>query len=267
VENVYRLIVLIEQTMARPSILRNPQLDGSPFYWEAGSTGVLLCHGFTATTAEVRLLARFLHEHAYTVAAPLLPGHGTTPQDCNRCTWQDWYASVEQTYQQLAAHCQRVIIGGESMGALLVLYLATQYPQVSSILCYAPALRLMLGHGSNFLLSILAPFVTSVSKAPSTDDNPWQGYGVEPLKGARQLMRLQKVILPLLPQIHQPILIMQGRLDPTVHPQSPQIIFDQVSSSIKEMHWLEHSTHCVILDKERDLAANLTLDFLKRVVA
>jgi carboxylesterase len=153
------------------------------------------------------------------------------------------------------------------MGALLVLYLATQYPQVSGILCYAPALRLMLGHGSNFLLSILAPFVTSISKAPQTDDNPWQGYGVEPLKGARQLMHLQKVILPLLPQIQQPILIMQGRLDPTVHPQSPQIIFDQVNSSIKELHWLEHSTHCVILDKERDLAANLTLDFLKRAVA
>jgi carboxylesterase len=265
VENVNRLIVLIEQTMTKASLLRNPHLEGSSFYWEAGSTGVLLCHGFTATTAEVRLLARFLHEYGYTVAAPLLPGHGTTPQDCNRFTWQDWYASVEQTYQQLAAHCQRVVIGGESMGALLVLYLATQFPQASGILCYAPALRLMLGRGSKSLLSILALFITSVPKAPSTDDNPWQGYGVEPLKGARQLLRLQKVILPLLPQIQQPILILQGRLDPTVHPQSPQLIFDQVSSSIKELHWLEHSTHCVILDKERDLTASLTLDFLTRV--
>ena len=100
----------------------------------------------------------------------------------------------------------------------------------------------------------------------STDDNPWQGYGVQPLKSVIQLLRFQKVILPQLSQIYQPILIVQGRLDPTVHPQSPQIIFDQVSSSIKELHWLEHSTHCVILDKERDLAASLTFDFLKRVV-
>jgi hypothetical protein len=29
---------------------------------------------------------------------------------------------------------------------------------------------------------------------------------------------------------------------------------------------LEHSTHCVILDKERDLAASLTNDFLKRIL-
>jgi carboxylesterase len=252
--------------MTHPSALRNPQLEGSPFYWEAGLIGVLLCHGFTATTAEVRLLARELHAHGYTVAAPLLPGHGTTPQDCNRSTWQDWYASVEQTYQQLAAHCQHVVIGGESTGALLVLYLASNHPEASGILCYAPALRLILGRTTNFLLSILAPFVTFVPKSPLADDNPWQGYTVQPLKGAVQLRRLQKVIYPILPQIRQPILILQGRLDPTVNPESSQIIYDQVSSSVKELHWLEHSTHCVILDKEHDLAASLTLDFLQRIL-
>jgi carboxylesterase len=195
-----------------------------------------------------------------------MPGHGTTPQDCNRFTWKDWYASVEQTYQQLASHCQKVVIGGESTGALLILRLAAEHPEVTAILCYAPALRLLLSPGKIFLLSLCAPFLTSIPKARSSDDNPWQGYAVDPLKGALQLLHLQKVILPILPQIHQPILILQGRLDPTVHPQSPQTIFDQVSSSVKELHWLEHSTHCVILDKEQELAASLTLDFLKRVV-
>jgi carboxylesterase len=249
--------------MTKPPTFRNPQLDGSPFYWQARSTGVLLCHGFTATTAEVRLLARTLYDNGYTVAAPLLPGHGTTPQDCNRFTWQDWYSSVEQTYQQLASSCQRVVIGGESTGALLVLYLAFKHPESAGILCFAPALHLRIGRASNFLLSVLAPLITSVPKSPSADDNPWQGYAVQPLKGAVQLRYLQTAVFSVLPQIHQPILVIQGRLDPTVHPESPQIIIDQVSSPIKELHWLEHSTHCVILDKERDLAFSLTLDFLK----
>ncbi|MFZ2097293.1 MAG: alpha/beta fold hydrolase [Anaerolineales bacterium] len=251
--------------MTQTSVLRNPHLEGSPFYWEAGPIGVLLCHGFTATTAEVRLLAQTLHSEGYSVAGPLLPGHGTTPRDCNRFSWQDWYASVEQTYQQLAVHCPTVVIGGESTGALLALYLAVKHSNAAGILCYAPALRLKLGRLSNFLLSVLSPFITSVPKPPSTDDNPWQGYAVQPLKGAIQLKRLQAVIHPLLPKIHQPILILQGGLDPIVHPQSPQIIIDRVSSTIKELHWLEHSTHCVILDKERDMAASLTLDFLQRL--
>jgi carboxylesterase len=248
-------------------LLRNPHLEGTPFYWESGPVGVLLCHGFTATTAEVRLLAGSLHEQGYSVAGPLLPGHGTTPQDCNQHTWQDWYTSVEHSYQQIASHCQTVVVGGESTGALLILRLAAMHSEIAGVLCYAPALRLLLAPAKVLLLSLCAPFLTSIPKAPSTDDNPWQGYAVDPLKGARELLRLQKVIYPLLPQIHQPIIILQGRLDPTVHPESPQIIFDQVSSSIKELHWLEHSTHCVILDKERDLAASMTLNFLKRVLA
>lgn len=247
------------------SYMRNPHLDGSAFYWQAGPVGVLLCHGFTATTAEVRLLAQSLLAEGYTVAGPLLPGHGTTPQDCNRHTWQDWYASLEETYQQLSARCETVIIGGESTGALLVLKLACQHPEASAVLCYAPALRLKLNRGVQFLLSLFVPFLTSIPKSPPTDDNPWQGYSVQPLKGARQLLRLQKVVLSLLPQVQQPILILQGRLDPTVHPSSPQIIYDRVASSVKELHWLENSTHCVILDKERHLAANLTIDFLRRV--
>lgn len=97
--------------MCESMVLRNPQLDGAPFYWKGGSTGVLLCHGFTATTAEVRLLAKTLYENGYTVTAPLLPGHGTSPEDCNRFTWQDWYACIEHTYQQLANDCHRVVIG------------------------------------------------------------------------------------------------------------------------------------------------------------
>jgi carboxylesterase len=253
--------------MTQASPLRNPHLQGDPFYWEAGPIGVLLCHGLTATTAEVRLLAQSLHQQGYTVAGNLLPGHGTNPEDCNRYTWQDWYASVEQTYQQLATRCQRVVVGGESAGGLLALRLAALHPEVAGILCYAPAIRLLLSPVKVFLLSLCVPFIPSIPKAPSTDNNPWQGYAVNPLKAANQLLRLQKVIYPLLPDIKQPILIIQGRLDPTVHPQSPQIIFDQVFSSLKVMYWLENSTHCVILDKERDKAASLTMDFLDQVFA
>lgn len=252
--------------MKRSSLLRNPHLEGASFYWQAGSTGVLLCHGFTATTAEVRLLAHALLAKGYSVAGPLLPGHGTTPQDCNRYTWKDWALSLDQAYQQLAARCTTVVVGGESTGALLALNLANDHPEVAAILCYAPALRLKLARSKVFLLTFLVPFLTSIPKPPSIDDNPWQGYSEQPLKGARQLLSLQKAVLPFLPQINQPILIMQGRLDPTVDPAGPQTIYDQVGSSVKVLHWLENSTHCVILDKERDQAASLTIEFLQRVL-
>jgi carboxylesterase len=100
------------------SALHNAHLEGGPFFWEAGPVGALLCHGVTATTAEVRPLARRLHEAGYTVAGPLLPGHGTRPEDLNRVSWQDWVGAAEEVYQKLSARCQRIFLGGESMGAV-----------------------------------------------------------------------------------------------------------------------------------------------------
>ncbi len=253
--------------MSQAPVIRNPHLDGSTFYWQAGSTGVLLIHGFTATTTEVRLLAGLLFEEGFTVSGPLLPGHGTSPQDCNQHTWQEWYAHVEQSYLEMAASCHKVIVGGESTGALLALRLASLHPEISAILCYAPALRLMVSRVKIFLLTLCVPFISSIPKPPPQDDLLWKGYAVNPLRGAYQLARLQKATYPILPRIHQPILIMQGKLDTTVHPLAPQIIYDQVSSPIKELYWLEHSTHCLILDRELDVAASQSLDFLHRVLA
>ena len=62
-------------------MILNPHLEGDSFFWEGGEVGILLIHGFTATTAEVRPLAEFLHKNGYTVAGPLLPGHYTKPDD------------------------------------------------------------------------------------------------------------------------------------------------------------------------------------------
>jgi hypothetical protein len=73
------LLVVDKCRMNANSALQNPHLEGDSFTWESGPLGILLLHGFTATTAEVRPLAKLLHQDGYTVSGPLLPGFGTTP--------------------------------------------------------------------------------------------------------------------------------------------------------------------------------------------
>jgi len=249
------------------SMIYNPQLDGDPFLWAGGPTGVLLIHGYTATTAEVRPLARIFHQQGYTVAGPLLPGHHTRPEDANRYRWRDWVCAVEESYQQLAAHRQRVIIGGESMGALLALYLASEHPEVVAILVYAPALKLKMSSLQTLLIRVLAPFVPHIRKKEMGDDPLWQGYTVYPLGGARELLRLQRQVRGRLARINQPILVVQGRLDATVAPIAAETVHDEVRSAVKELHWLPNSQHCVIIDREREQVNQLTLAFLRRVGA
>lgn len=246
---------------------QNPHLEGDAFFWEGGADGVLLCHGFTATSAEVRPLARCLHEAGYTVGGPLLPGHGSNPQDANQRTWQEWVEAAEQARQLIQKHCNRVFLGGESMGALLALYLASEQPQAAGILLYAPAIKLR-SPVIAVLNRLLLPFMSIVQKpkAPITPaDALWQGYTVYPLRALRQLFQLQKIVKARLPLIRQPLLIVQGRKDPSVHPSVPELIRSNVSSPQVEIHWMEASGHCVILDCQREETNAITLDFLGRL--
>jgi carboxylesterase len=248
-------------------MIHNPHLEGDPFFWQAGPLGVLLIHGFTATTAEVRPLAKILHQNGYTISGPLLPGHYTQPEDLNRVTWQDWVAEVEQALKQLQAKCQTIFVGGESTGGLLALYLAAHHPETVGVLAYAPALKLAASNFDLFRLNLLAPFVPYVPKESMDSDAQWQGYPVNPLKGARQLLKLQKIVLPSLSDIRQPLLVVQGRLDTTVHPSVPETIASQVSSQLVQVHWMEASSHVVIIDQELDQVAEITLQFLRLAVS
>lgn len=254
--------------MADPSpYIRNPHLDGDSFFRQRGTTGALLIHGYTACTAEVRLLGDYLHQRGYTVSAPLLPGHSTTPQDLNRTRWRDWTDAVEQAYRDLQSKCKRVFVCGESMGGLLTLYLASEHPEIAGIVVYSTALR-VANHNSTMrqarLLHRFVPHVKKRAGEPSAADARWRGYTVNPVPALVQMSHLQTQVEQRLPKIRQPILIIQGRLDKSIDLQSGEMILRQVGSIDKELRWFEKSTHCVILDQEWEQAAEMTARFIEQ---
>ncbi len=246
------------------SFIRNPHLDGDPFFWPAGKTGALLLHGYTATTAEVRPLAKYLLDRDYTVSGPLLPGHGTTPQDMNRCHWRDWTDAVERSSRDLAAQCERVFVCGESMGGLLSLYLASDHPEIAGVVLYAPALGVakLSDALTARLMSRFVPYAAKKPGAASDADARWKGYTVNAVPALVQMLELQGQVRKRLPRIHQPLLILQGRLDKSIDLASGDRIIRGVASADKHLVWFERSTHCVILDCEYERAAEMTAGFM-----
>ena len=246
--------------------LVNPHLEGDAFFWEGGSIGILLLHGLTATVAEVRPLAKQLHKLGYTVAGPLLPGHGTTPDELNQVSWQDWLWTAKTSYHHLATICDHVFVGGESTGAVIALQLATQQRNISGILAFAPSIRLNLSMADLLKMYAVLPFKNVVEKE-NPDGHPlWQGYDVYPLWGSRELLLLADDTEQKLAKIDQPIFIVQGRLDETIDPQCGQIILDGIQSTYSELHWMEKSGHVVILDDELDEIVNLTQLFIQKAI-
>jgi len=259
---------LTKSSEAQDGFILNPELEGGSFFWKGGETGVLLLHGLTATTAEVRPLAKRLLNEGYTVSGILLPGHGTTPENLSQTHREDWIKASQEAYNELKQECSSVIVGGESVGALLALHLASEQPEIKGVLLYAPAMRLAASFLKKVLLVMVSPFVFSVKKKFSKDrvGMPWQGYKINPLRTGVQLLKFQWEMKQRLCRIYQPILLIQANLDETVDLRSGDIILRGVQSAVKEFYWMEKSGHVVILEKQFEEVFNITLEFIQKII-
>lgn len=242
--------------------IQNPDLPGNTLEIHGSTTGVLLIHGFTATTIEVSWLASDLGKKGYSVYAPLLPGHGTDPKDLNRQKMTDWVECVENAYKHLKQKCERIIVGGESMGAVLSLYLAEKYPEINALLIYSPAIRV---HRMKFagILKWIKPIILKSNNDP--DDKSWQGYNVYPVKAAHEFFKLQKLVGNRLQSITTPALILQGIYDRTIDEDCGEFVYKSISSSQKEYNIMENSGHVMLLGDEFEKISQLTSQFLKSI--
>lgn len=121
------------------------QVPGTePSCRELGRVGVLLLHGYTGSPWEVRPLLPIFDDLGWSHALPVLCGHGTSVDDLEGTTWQDWLRSGTEAAEWLADRCDRIHVVALSMGCLLAIKLLVRdlgVPWVSCVLL-APALTL-----------------------------------------------------------------------------------------------------------------------------
>ena len=105
---------------ADPKLLYKEEIafTNKPFYFAGvNNRAVLLVHGWTSTSYEVRRLGRYLNESGYTVSAPMLRGHGTVPKSLEDVSFLDWLSDLEGECQALKKEHTQVYIAGTSIGA------------------------------------------------------------------------------------------------------------------------------------------------------
>jgi len=238
-----------------------------PFFLAGGPVGVLLIHGFTGAPPEMRRLGDYLYGEGLTVAAPLLPGHGTTLADCNGVRWQQWTAHVEGALDDLRARCATVFVGGLSMGGVLALHLAAHHPDLAGALLYAPAMQVS-GRWREWIAPVLKPILRTFPKGkgdwadPDASALTW-GYERYPVTAGHQLFKLIAHVRRELPRVTVPLLIVTSQGDRSVPPAVADLIARDVATEDITRLVLERSGHVLTLDAEWQLVAEKTGAFIR----
>jgi esterase/lipase len=250
-----------------------PRKIGAPVFYRRfrPKAGVLLVHGYLAAPEEVRPLAKYLYQHGYTVFAPRLRGHGTSPEDLANRTWEDWLQSVERGYLILANSCDDIFLGGFSMGAGLSLFAATNaLYKVRAVFGINCAMRLRRRTARlapaavlwNKLVDILIKDEGRRHFVANEPENPHINYLRNPISGVKELMELMEKLSERLDRIKVPALLIQASDDPVVHPEGSKQVYEGLGSQDKQLIMVDSDRHGILRGKISERVFMRLLEFL-----
>jgi carboxylesterase len=247
-----------------------PLLPGAePWSSDGNEVGILVLHGFTGSPKSMRPWAEALAAEGWTVRLPLLPGHGTTWQDMNLTTWEDWYAEVEKGLRDLQSRCSTVFVMGLSMGGSLTLRLAEQHgDSIAGIVLVNPAVH--SERPDRHLLPLLQLVIGSFPGISNDIAKPGQDEGAYdkiPLKAAHSLSQLWKQVKADIAKVTQPMLLFRSAVDHVVEPSNAAFILSHVSSTDKEEVVLADSFHVATLDYDAEVIVRDSIAFVRRLTA
>ena len=235
-----------------------------PFFFESGKRAVLLLHGFTGTSADVRMLGRFLEKKGYTSLAPHYKGHGVPPEELIRTGPEDWWTDVLAGYNQLKeAGYDEIAVAGLSLGGVFSLKVGYNMPVKGIVTMCAPMSMKTTETMYKGVLEYAKEYKKYEGKSLGLIEKE-----VEVLKeqGMPSLNELSELVYDVREQVdhtYAPVFVVQGTEDDVIDPDSATVIFDNVQSTKKQLKWYEQSGHVITLGPEKNQLHEDILKFLE----
>lgn len=253
-----------------------------------GRTGFLLIHGLGGTPVELRLVARSLHGSGHTVHCPQLAGHCGTEADLLVTGWRDWTQSVLDELERMRANCDRIILGGLSMGAVLAIHVAAERPaDVAGLALYAPTLRydgwsipryafllkwlINTPLGRRYRFPERAPYGVkhkrtrqTIMEAMASGDASQAGLDGTPARALQQLWLLVAATRARMPSVTCPALLVHAREDDIAGLSNAFEIQHRMGGLVDAVI-LDDCYHLITIDQQRGIVIDRTLALAKRL--
>ena len=240
------------------------QMKVQPFFFEAGPRAVLLLHGFTGNSADVRMLGRFLEKYGYTTYAPHYRGHGVPPERLIVSNAAEWWADVQEAYQFLKDKgYEEIAIAGLSLGGVLALKLGVNVPLKGIITMCSPMTMRTLDVMFEGVLQYASEYKQKEGK--SIDEIKQEISSIKQ-QGMPSLVTLQQLVQNVRQDIeflYTPLFVVQSTSDEVIDPQSATILFERVESEQKQIKWYNQSGHVITLGPEKEQLHHDIYEFLQ----
>lgn len=268
-------------------------IQDSSYFLNGNRNGVLLIHGLTGTPNEMRIIAKGLNQAGFTVYAMQLAGHCGDEADLCQTTWQDWYQSVQQAADFLKQHVDHLFVAGLSMGALLSLKLAADYPQLVkgvgvygvtftydgwSMPFWAKQLFFLLTFLKKLHLFQKTSFIekppyglkderirATVAASMFSGDSAAAGLAGNPFPALAEMQWLAKKVRQQLPQVIAPCLIMHSGHDDIANINTNARLVEKNVSGPTRFVVLDDSYHLITIDRQRREVINESVQFFQNI--
>jgi carboxylesterase len=263
------------------------------FLLPGNRVGVLLIHGLTGTPMEMLQVGRGLNRAGLTVMGVQLAGHCGTEADLLATGWRDWYASVVDALKRLREQTDRVFVGGLSMGAILALQCALDFPDaVAGTALYSPTF-FYDGWAMPFVarLSFLLPladwlhigrqrrFMESfpygiknerirgivAGRMLAGGDSAPAGLAGNPWPSLSEFFRLRRRVQRRLGSVSQPCLVLHATEDDVASFRNNAELVQRKLAGPVELIELHNSYHMITVDQERQKVVAASVAFFNRV--
>ncbi len=236
-----------------------------PFYLSGNDVGIVMVHGGGGgTSADLKVIAEDLHKMGgYTINVPLLPGFGTSPEDLRKISIKQWFFALNKEISLLREKCNKIIVGGHSMGGILTLILASNNHFDGIFTINAPyGIQHFLIHLVPFFKIFVKYYNIESEKFKKDTNGKWVGYDKIPLNIGTKMKHLLKQMKRILSKINSPALLFQGLLDSDIKKNSMDKIFNKINSKKKKKVWLENNGHPILLCPDHDQIVIELINFI-----
>ena len=235
-----------------------------PFMFEGGKRAVLLLHGFTGNSADVRMLGRFLETKGYTCHAPHYKGHGVPPEELVTTGPSDWWKDVMMAYDFLKSKGHdEIAVAGLSLGGVFSLKLGYTVPIKGIVPMCAPMYIKSEEVMYEGVLQYARDYKKYEGKSPEEIELEMNKFVETPMNTLKALQDLIADVRNHVDLIYAPTFVVQARHDKMINTDSANIIYNSIESPVKDIKWYEESGHVITLDKERNQLHEDVFHFLE----